>query len=177
MALGHAFLGLLETGPAHGYELKKRFDAGFPSARPVSFGQVYATLARLARHDLVDVSGVEAGDGPDRKLYVITAAGVSELEKWLGEPQPAPDHARGELFTRVVVALLTARPATHLLEAQRTVYLRRMRELTDRRRDADLVGKLACDLEISHLEADLRWMDRAAARVAKSRAAATKDRA
>lgn len=76
MTLTHAFLGLLEDGPRHGYELKHRYDQELYLSRPIPFGQVYATLARLARDGLVDVSGVESGSGPDRKLYVITPAGV-----------------------------------------------------------------------------------------------------
>src|SRR3954452_672106 len=39
-------LGLLERGPGHGYELKADHDEWFPSAKPLAFGQVYATLAR-----------------------------------------------------------------------------------------------------------------------------------
>jgi DNA-binding PadR family transcriptional regulator len=66
MAFGHALLGLLEEGPQHGYELKHRYDANFPGVRPLPFGQVYATLARLHRDGLVDIAAVESGAGPDR---------------------------------------------------------------------------------------------------------------
>jgi DNA-binding PadR family transcriptional regulator len=168
MSLTHAFLGLLEGGPGHGYELKRRLDARFPASKPVPYGQVYATLARLARSRLIDVAGVEAGEGPERKRYVITPAGVAELERWLREPAPVPDLGRGELFSRVVVALLTGRSAGELLEAQRTEHLRRMRQVTDRRRDEDLIAALASDLEIAHLEADIRWIERAEARVSRA---------
>ena len=39
-------LGLLDRGPAHGYELKAAHDEWFPSAKPLAFGQVYASLGR-----------------------------------------------------------------------------------------------------------------------------------
>jgi hypothetical protein len=44
-----ALLGLLDREPSHGYDLKRDYDAYFGRGRPLAFGQVYATLARLAR--------------------------------------------------------------------------------------------------------------------------------
>ena len=49
MAIGTTFLGLLEAGPRHGYDLKRAYDERFGADRPLSYGQVYATLARLLR--------------------------------------------------------------------------------------------------------------------------------
>ena len=50
----HVVLGLLAGGPRHGYELKRAHDQRLPQAKPLAFGQVYATLARLARDGLVE---------------------------------------------------------------------------------------------------------------------------
>src|SRR5438093_5886820 len=154
MSFGHALLGLLEEGPQHGYELKHRYDRHFPGARPLPFGQVYATLARLHRDGFVDIAAVEAGAGPDRKRYVVTPAGVTDLERWLDEPSPAGT-VQSELLSRVTVALLSGRDANAILDAQRAAHVMRMREVTERRRGADLVGAMACDYELFHLEADV----------------------
>lgn len=168
MPFGHTLLGLLEEGPQHGYELKHRFDERFPAARPLPFGQVYATLARLHRDGFVDIAAVESGAGPDRKLYVITPAGVSELEHWIDEPTPV-GFVRTELFSRVVVALISGRRPDSVLDAQRAAHLARMRDVTERRRSADLVGAMACDFELFHLEADVRWIEHAARRLEEAR--------
>ena len=42
-----ALLGLLDREPSHGYDLKRDYDTYFGRGRPLPFGQVYATLARL----------------------------------------------------------------------------------------------------------------------------------
>ena len=55
MATNEVLLALLRIGPAHGYDLKRDHDAWFPDARPLAFGQVYATLGRLERGGLVEV--------------------------------------------------------------------------------------------------------------------------
>jgi DNA-binding PadR family transcriptional regulator len=164
MSYTHTLLGLLEERPQHGYELKQRYDEQFPTSRPLPFGQVYAALARLQRDGLADVSAVESGAGPDRKLYVITPAGVADLEGWLAQPTPV-GLARSELFSRVVVALISGRDPDSVLDTQRSVHLARMREVTDRRRGADRLEAMACDFELLHLEADVKWIERAGRRL------------
>ena len=75
MSVPLTLLGLLEREPSHGYDLKRDYDAYFGRGKPLPFGQVYATLGRLARDGKVVVGRVEPGAGPDRKRYVITDAG------------------------------------------------------------------------------------------------------
>ena len=79
-----ALLGVLEESARHGYDLKQSYDRRFGAAKPIRFGQVYRTLAQLERDGLVEVMGVEAGAGPDRKRYAITPEGVTDLDTWLG---------------------------------------------------------------------------------------------
>ena len=85
MAIGTTFLGLLEGGPRHGYDLKRAYDERFGADRPLSYGQVYATLARLLKNGLVEVDGVEPGAGPERKRYAITD-GRRDRRRALAEP-------------------------------------------------------------------------------------------
>ena len=57
-------LGLLEREPSHGYDLKRDYDTWFGQDKPLPFGQVYATLKRLARDGLVAGGDAEPGAGP-----------------------------------------------------------------------------------------------------------------
>jgi len=63
MSVPHTLLGLLETGPRHGYDLKREYDARFSHARPLKYGQIYSTLARLQRDGLVVMDAEEPGRG------------------------------------------------------------------------------------------------------------------
>lgn len=168
VSTSHALLGLLEPEARHGYELKRRFDELFPTQRPLPYGQIYATLARLLRDGRVDVAAVESGAGPDRKLYVITPDGVADLERWIASPAPPPSFSRTELFTKTVVALTSGRDPRVVLDQQRAAHLVQMRELTERRRGADLIGTMACDHDLLHLEADVKWIERAAKRLERA---------
>lgn len=165
MAIGHAFLGLLESGSRHGYDLKRTYDKRFGQGRPLHYGQVYATLTRLLKNGLVEVEGIEPGEGPDRKRYAITDAGVTDVGRWLATPERPEEFLQNTLYTKVVLALLTGRPAADLLDVQRAEHLRAMRDLTRRKAGGDLADQLICDHALFHLEADLRWLELTAARL------------
>lgn len=158
-------LGLLERSPSHGYDLKRDYDAFFGRGKPLPFGQVYSTLARLARDGKVLAGESEPGAGPDRKRYVITEQGATEVDTWLAEPVEPEPHLQTVLFAKVVLSLMLDRPAEHYLDAQRAAHLQRMRELTDVRRSGNQVDSLLADHGLFHLEADLRWIDLTAARL------------
>jgi DNA-binding PadR family transcriptional regulator len=158
-------LGLLEREPSHGYELKRDYDTYFGGGKPLPFGQVYATLGRLARDGKVIAKEAEPGAGPDRKRYAITELGTREFDVWLTQPiEPVP-HLQTVLFSKVVLALMLGRPADTYLDSQRTAHIRRMRELTDVKRSGSLMDGLLADHGLFHLEADLRWIDVTAARL------------
>jgi DNA-binding PadR family transcriptional regulator len=161
-----ALLGLLDREPSHGYDLKRDYDTYFGRGRPLPFGQVYATLARLARDGKTVAGGAEPGAGPDRKRYTITEEGKSEVEVWLAEPIPAEPHFQTDLFVKVVLSLMLGRPAEAYLDVQRAAHLARMRELTEVKQKGGVVDALLADHGLFHLEADLRWIDLTAARLA-----------
>ncbi|WP_106401474.1 PadR family transcriptional regulator [Actinocorallia populi] len=165
MSVPLALLGLLEREPSHGYDLKRDYDTYFGRGKPLSTSQVYSTLGRLARDGKVVAGDPEPGAGPDRKRYVITELGVTEVETWLAEPAEAEPHLQTVLFTKVVLALMLGRDAAAYLDAQRAAHLQRMRELTEIKRSGPLVDKLLADHAMFHLEADLRWIDLTEARL------------
>lgn len=158
-------LGLLEPAPSHGYELKRAFDTRFGTDKPLPFGQVYATLGRLERDGRAVVVGTETGDGPERKRYAITDQGVTDLERWLADPERPEPHLRTVLFAKVVLALRSGRDAHGFLDAQRAAHLARMRELTELRRTSPFAQALLADYALFHIEADLRWLELTAARL------------
>jgi DNA-binding PadR family transcriptional regulator len=161
-----ALLGLLDREPSHGYDLKRDYDAYFSRGRPLPYGQVYATLGRLMRDGKAVAGAAEPGAGPDRKTYTITETGRGEVETWLAEPIPAEPHLQTDLFVKVVLSIMLGRPAEEYLDVQRAAHLQRMRELTELRQGDSLVDGLLADHGLFHLEADLRWIDLTAARLA-----------
>lgn len=165
MSLSELHLGLLLTGPRHGYEVKKEHDAWFPEGKPLAFGQVYATLARLVRDGLAEVVETRSEGGPERTVYAVTPAGRQRLEAWLADPAPPAGSGGEDIVRKTIIALRTPRAgqsATEVVARQRTAHLRWMRELQqDRDRSDDVAVHLARRHAVLHLDADLRWLEEA----------------
>lgn len=168
MSVAQTLLALLEPAPAHGYTLKQAYDEHFARVKPLPFGQVYASLGRFERDGLARLTGTELVVGPERRIYAITEAGVSQVEHWLTRPEEPTTFAVSVLFTKTTLALLSGRRATDVLDAQRAVHLERMRLLTRERRTASGSELLAVTYEIAHLDADLRWIEESGHRLGRS---------
>jgi DNA-binding PadR family transcriptional regulator len=159
MSVPLTLLGLLEREPSHGYDLKRAYDNFFGRGKRLPFGQVYATLGRLARDGKVTAGDAEPGDGPDRKRYAITDTGRRDVDAWLADPVEPEPHLQTVLFAKVTLALMLGKPAAAYLDAQRGAHIRRMQQLTQLKRTGSLVDVLLADHALFHLEADLRWID------------------
>src|SRR4051812_18938767 len=161
----HGLLGLLESRPRHGYELRREFDELLARGRPIRSGQVYSTLSRLERDRRVDDVGGEQGPGPERRLYAITDDGVAELEAWLSASEAPEPYLQSVLYAKVVLALSSGRSAQAILDAQRDRHLTEIRALTREKDRADLAGVIRADFALLHLDADIRWIDLTLARL------------
>lgn len=54
-------LGLIGCEASYGYDLKQRYDTYFGVTKPLAFGQVYSTLARLLRDGFILAMDEEIG--------------------------------------------------------------------------------------------------------------------
>jgi DNA-binding PadR family transcriptional regulator len=160
-------LALLSEAPKYGLQLSQEFEARTGEVWPLNTGQVYTTLQRLERDDLIRSDDV-AEDGP-QKVFRITQAGVDELNDWLRKPPDVSSPPRDELVIKVLVALrvpgvdlveLVQSHRRHLIESMR--HYTRLKEEAD---DADIGLLLVADAEIFRLDAVVRWLDAADARI------------
>ena len=162
MSLKFGILGLMAEEPLHGYEVKARFEAMLGHTWEVNIGQVYGTLQRLERDNLVEAVG-ERGDR-GRQSYQLTAPGRQALDRWLAEPEAEPQQLHDELSIKLMLIRRLANGNLEgLLMRQRRVYLQRLRDLAElerrmrdeQRPDLALLIKGA----IIHTEADIKWLD------------------
>lgn len=162
MAVGEVLLAVLSERPRHGYEVKHEHDTWFPDARPLAFGQVYATLGRLGRDGLVEVVDTRSEGAAERTVYALTEAGARRLDDWLAEPATAAAASSEEIVRKTVAALRTGAGAAAFLSRQRAAHLRRMRELSAPAPGLGTAARLSREHVLAHLDADLRWLDLAA---------------
>lgn len=155
-------LAMLAKEPAHGYELRSRMRAALgPLGEAMNAGQIYVTLARLAKAGLVTSEHSDGRpDRPDRRVYALTPAGQERVVAWLAEVSwPRPDLTE---FHLKLVAAATARLAdpVALVDAQRREVLRRMRDAQRAAldRSIDPVAGLLLEGVVLRLRADLDWL-------------------
>ncbi|MFG2062150.1 PadR family transcriptional regulator [Micromonospora sp. NPDC048871] len=176
MSTTHVLLGVLAAqGASHGYELKREHDRRLFGVRPLAFGQLYSTLARMLRDGHIAEAAHERAGGPDRVAYRLTPQGRTALDGWLSQVVPPAVHISAELFVKVIVALLATPDegtARSFLAAQRAAHLARMRELTAVKTggEASVTELVAADYLLNHLDADLRWMATTMDRISQLRA-------
>ena len=90
MSIHYAILGLLSRQPLTGYDLKKLFAEAETLYWSGNNNQVYRTLVKLHKADLVTQEVHHQEDAPARKVYTITAAGQAALHEWLQTPPELP---------------------------------------------------------------------------------------
>lgn len=160
----YPLLAILAAGPAHGYELKQRFEARFGAVwPPVNIGQVYSTLQRLERDGLVRGYEVEQASRPAKHVFEITESGIRTLDSWLCRAEPGP-RVRDEFVLKLVLARESGiADPRRLIDRQRDVYLQELRDLNDLALRNGEGGApmtvLLLEGAALHLQADLRWLD------------------
>ena len=167
MIVRHALLALLSEGPKHGFQLAQEFQAGTGEMWPLNTGQVYSTLQRLERDGLVESDDTVA-DGPQIS-YRLTDEGQAELREWLHTPPDTTSPPRDELVIKVLVALrIPGVDAAELTQTYRRHVIEAMHDYTRLKEDAydeDIGLLLVADAEIFRLDAVVRWLDAADARI------------
>ena len=131
MSVKFAMLGILAQKDLHGYELKSNFDEKVGEFWSLNYGQIYTTLDRLEKEDLVTHDRQSQDKRPDRKIYSITRKGRKELEEWLSTPVNRVRALRDEFFIKLVfMDKDNPAPVLELIDKQKALYLRQMNHLT-----------------------------------------------
>ena len=158
-------LGLLAAHAQHGYQLIDCFrdPAQLGTVWSLSTSQLYAILKRLEAQSLISGREVESLDAPTRVEYTLTPAGLSRLETWLTETQPAAAarQVRVQFLSRLYIARLLDLPTLEIVRRQKESCRQRLAaRIVDRDCAVPGVGRLALELEVAQLEVILDWLDR-----------------
>ncbi|WP_131738618.1 PadR family transcriptional regulator [Actinomadura roseirufa] len=173
MSIRHGLLALLSQGPRYGYQLRAEFESSTGATWPLNIGQVYSTLSRLERDELVTRVGA---DEEGRFVYRITPPGEADLRRWFATPVARGDRPRDELAIKLAMAVTTPGvDVRQVVQAQRTATLRTLQDLTRLKADApavpadqgDRAWRLVLESMIFQSEAEVRWLDHCESYVAR----------
>lgn len=171
MSVGMSLLAILEEDPSYGLSLKNEFEARTGGIWPLNVGQVYTTLGRLQRDDLVEVDSSNSAES--QKVYALTEKGRRQLYDWFAEPASHGPPSREELVLKLVmVARRDRTEAADVIQAERRSAVQLLQQYTRLKRDAPSDGDLGwlflLDSLIFSAEARVRWLDSCEARLASA---------
>ena len=161
-----ALLALLADEPAHGYQLKLRFERSVGGVWPLNVGQVYDALRRLERDGLVEP---DADEG-ERRPYRATEDGRRVASAWLASGAAGDAPPRDELAIRILVGHEASGASfAELVQRQREACMARLQRLARDKAAVPQDGSPAelalLDLLMLRAQADARWLDIVEARL------------
>lgn len=171
MSVKHGLLALLERGSMYGYQLRAAFEESTGGTWPLNIGQVYTTLSRLERDELVRALPEEEGG---QRPYEITSQGRADLAAWFATPVARGDRPRDELAIKLALALTTPGVDVRaVVQVQRSATMRTLQEYTRLKaqhdHEHDLAWGLVLDSMLFQAEAEVRWLDHCEASLVRYR--------
>ncbi|HXY45869.1 MAG TPA: PadR family transcriptional regulator [Acidimicrobiales bacterium] len=171
MSIRHALLALLSEGPKYGLQLRQEFETNTGDVWPLNVGQVYTTLQRLERDELIESNDGEEEVG-SQKAFRITNAGRKELDTWLRTPPDTTSPPRDELVIKVLSAVRVPGVDVHdVIQLHRRYLVELMQQWTRLKEDEadfDLGFALVVDAELFRLDSVVRWLDMADGRLKRA---------
>ena len=82
----NALLGILMTGPKHGYELQGYMSARMNEFWQLSMSQIYALLKRLEREGYIISRQEQQQNRPAKKTFSLTGTGKRRFLSWVQSP-------------------------------------------------------------------------------------------
>jgi PadR family transcriptional regulator AphA len=167
--LGRALLGLLQQGESSGYDIRRMFTQTPMGTFSDSPGAIYPALARLEAEGLIQ-GRVEPSAGlRRRRIFKLTPAGLSTLERWLSAPVTRDEVVRGTdalmlrfSFIETVVGEAVAVRFLQALQREVASYLEELTRYLDATRNSmPRSGRLALEFGIHSYEALRQWSTQA----------------
>ena len=159
----YALLGLLDQGPAHGYELHQKLATDLGQVWHLSQSQIYNILNRLEGKGFINGTLQEQDKLPAKRSFNLTEAGQQRFLDWLNLPSRSSVRAiRVEFTTRLYFALLISQEYTHqLIDAQMVetqVGLERLKTMQAQVPPEQTINWLGLDLRIRQLTSIIEWL-------------------
>lgn len=171
MSFNYAILGLLNTKPMTGYDLKKIIQNSSFLYWSGNNNQIYKGLLHLQNMELVTNETLHQNGAPSKKIYTITALGKKELRKWILESTKEPPEFKKDfliqlacssnLETDEIIEMLNQyKESIEMKIIMEKELLRRQEAISMRNRNEEFIWKMIKENLISSYENELIWIDK-----------------
>lgn len=165
MSLKYVILGLLRHGQHYGYEIKQSFEQDLEDIWPVSYGQLYPTLRKLATTGHITMRTVPGKKAIDKNVYSITDKGRREFQDWFDKKLKKSQFSVKDDFTLFLFfskdiererLLPVVRKNLDIVTHQQAIFQNRLDSLGA---DVAYYNRALIKKMILHLEAERIWLE------------------
>jgi DNA-binding PadR family transcriptional regulator len=169
-----AVLGLVAEAPRHGYEIEQVIQAREMRAwADLGFSSIYYLLRRLERRGLVRSARIASPQGPARRVFRCTPAGVAALRNAIRRALSVPQSGDSPIQLALAnLPVLSPAETLKTLRRYRKQLHRRLEHLGQRRAgqpDMPFHVRAMFARSSALLRAEIRWADGLLARLVSSR--------
>ena len=171
MSFNYAILGLLNTRPMTGYDLKKIIQKSSYLYWSGNNNQIYKGLLHLQNEGLVTSQTEHQEGSPSKKIYTISENGKQQLRKWILEsPKEPPEFKKefliqlacsGDLdFDEIITILNHYKESIEMKIIMETELLRRQDGLSAASKKEKFIWQMIKENLISTYENELDWIEK-----------------
>jgi len=154
-------LGMLASGPAHGYDICRRLQTQLGSVWNLGRSQIYALLSRLEREGFVVHERVGQENLPAKNVFSLTRLGEEVFQAWLDSPVNHVRDMRLEFPTKLwFLGRADHAEARRLIEKQ-AVSCRARREALKalQKSSRTEIEALSAAFKLTTVEAAIYWLE------------------
>jgi PadR family transcriptional regulator AphA len=156
----NALLGILMTGPKHGYELHGYVSTKMNQFWNLSMSQVYALLKRMENDGTVVSQEEWQGSRPPKKIFTLTSRGRERFLHWVFTPVEHVRDMRIEFMAKLFfVRTLSLKESRTLIDKQIAVLEEQLRAIE--RSEEKIIDEFQAVLysfKASQTTAALEWL-------------------
>ena len=159
-----ALLGLLYTGPGHGYDLHRKVITDLGQVWHLSQSQAYSILKRLETRGDISMEEIPQEKLPPRQMLHMTQQGRRRFLDWLDTPNGGSVRAiRMEFVTRLYfLRIYMPEKIPQAFDQQRkeaTINLQRLEKTYAELTGDQIYNRMSLQLRLKQLKAVLEWLD------------------
>ncbi|MBW2340887.1 MAG: helix-turn-helix transcriptional regulator [Deltaproteobacteria bacterium] len=156
----NALLGILVTGPKHGYELHGYVSIKMNQFWDLSMSQVYALLKRLEGNGVVESQEEWQERRPAKKIFSLSPRGKERFLDWVSSPVEHVRDVRIEFLAKLFfVRELHLKEGLTLIDKQIDVLQEKLRAIENsREKVSDEFQKVLYSFKASQTTAALDWL-------------------
>jgi PadR family transcriptional regulator AphA len=156
----YALLGILMTGPKHGYEMHSYLSSHMDQFWRLSMSQIYALLKRMEKKGMIISKAELQNNRPAKNIFFITPMGKERFLNWVYSPVNHVRNLRIEFMAKLFfIKELKLKRALDVIDKQSEIIHEKLHLLQDQKiKTMDEFQKALHSFKIAQTSSAIEWL-------------------